>query len=176
MTDQKLETTMFGRPVSFEYSSVWVGYSLFILRLMMGWTFFYAGITKVIDPRWTVKGYLLHAIPAGNPFTGFWTMLANDWAWLMTPLNQVGLTLIGLALLFGVLFRFSAFWGGVMMTFYWAASYPFSNHILVDYHLVYVFLLFGLGAFGAGRILGLDSWIESWSIVEDNPRLKLLLG
>ncbi|MFB6110230.1 MAG: DoxX family membrane protein [Halodesulfurarchaeum sp.] len=176
MSVNQLETTIFGRDVTFNYSETWVGYSLFLLRLVMGWTFFYAGITKVLDPRWSVRGYLLYAIPKANPFTGFWTMLANDWAWLLTPLNQLGLTLVGLGLLFGVLFRFSAFWGAIMMLFYWIASYPFANHILIDDHIVYVLLLFGLGAFGAGRILGLDSWIESWSIVEENPRLKLFLG
>ncbi|MFB6131828.1 MAG: DoxX family membrane protein, partial [Halanaeroarchaeum sp.] len=159
MSEHTLETTMLGRTVTFDYSDTWVGYSLFVLRLLMGWTFFYAGITKVIDPRWTVKGFLLYGISKGNPLTGFWTMLANDWAWLLTPLNQVGLTLVGLGLLFGVLFRFSAFWGAVMMSFYWMAHYPFDNHILIDYHVIYVFLLFGLGAFGAGRILGFDSWI-----------------
>lgn len=176
MSTRKLETRMLGRDVSFTYSETWVGYSLFALRIIMGWTFFYAGITKVINPEWSVRGFLLFGIPDGNPLTGLWTTMANDWAWLLTPLNQVGLTLIGLALIFGVFLRFSAFWGAVMMLFYWIASYPFANSFLIDYHMVYVFLLFGLGAFGAGRILGLDAWIENLSIVEENPRLKLLLG
>jgi thiosulfate dehydrogenase [quinone] large subunit len=63
-----------------------------------------------------------------------------------------------------------------MMLFYWMASYPFDNALLIDYHMVYVFLLFGLGAFGSGRILGLDQRIEELSIVEKNPWLRLFLG
>ena len=32
--------------------------SLFFLRVFLGGLFFYAGITKVLDPSWTAAGYL----------------------------------------------------------------------------------------------------------------------
>jgi thiosulfate dehydrogenase [quinone] large subunit len=176
MASRELESELLGREVRFNYSEHWVGYALLGLRLVMGWTFFYAGATKVWDPTWSVRSFLLYAVPDGNPFTSFWAMLANDWAWLLTPLNSLGLTLIGLALLTGTLVRFSAFWGALMMLFYWAAYLPLEHAAVVDYHIVYVLLLFGLGAFGAGRILGIDAWLESQPFVEDRPRLKLLLG
>jgi thiosulfate dehydrogenase [quinone] large subunit len=41
---------------------------------------------------------------------------------------------------------------------------------------VYALLLFGLGAFGAGRIFGLDSYIEETQLVQNRPALKLFLG
>lgn len=176
MATRQLESEVFGWDYKFTYSETWVGYALFALRLLMGWTFFYAGITKVINPNWSVRGFLLYGIPEGNPFPSLWATMANEWAWLLTPLNQVGLTLVGLGLLFGIFFRFSAFWGGMMMLFYWVAHYPFDNSFLIDYHLVYVFLLFGLGAFGAGRILGLDRRIEELDVVKNNPWLTILLG
>jgi thiosulfate dehydrogenase [quinone] large subunit len=99
-------------------------------------------------------------------------------------LNVLGLTLVGLALLVGAFVRFSAFWGGVMMFFYWLAALeggllaglPLAHGWVVDDHLVYVFLLFGLGASGAGRILGVDAWLEETSVVENNLWLKYLLG
>jgi len=110
--------------------------------------------------------------------------MANDWAWLLTPLNQVGLTLIGLALIVGLFVRLSAFWGAVMMIFYWMASLtgglmaglPVAHGWVVDDHIVYAVLLFGLGAFGAGRILGLDARIEQLDVVQNNRWLKYLLG
>jgi thiosulfate dehydrogenase [quinone] large subunit len=176
MSTRELDTNIFGWDVQFTYSETWIGYSLFSLRVIMGWTFFYAGITKVINPEWSARGFLLYGVPDGNPFTWLWTAMANDWAWLLTPLNQVGLTLVGLALIVGAFVRFSAFWGALMMLFYWIANYPFHNSFLIDDHMVYVFLLFGLGAFGTGRILGLDQWIEQIDIVERYPRLKLFLG
>jgi thiosulfate dehydrogenase [quinone] large subunit len=95
-----------------------------------------------------------------------------------------GLTLTGLALILGAFVRWSAFWGAVMMMFYWLASLqggllaglPLAHGWVVDDHLIYAVLLFGLGAFGAGRILGLDAWIERTDFVQNNTWLRYLLG
>lgn len=189
MKTRQLEAEMFGRSVSFNYSEAWVGYSLLSLRLIMGWVFFYAGISKVINPDWTVRSFLNFGISQDNFLRSLagvdvWSVMASGeildlgvyWYQLLTPLNQLGLTLIGLALIFGVLLRFSAFWGGVMMTFYWLASFPLTDAVVIDFHLVYVLLLFGIGAFGAGRLFGLDAWLEELAIVKENQWLQLFLG
>jgi thiosulfate dehydrogenase [quinone] large subunit len=71
-----------------------------------------------------------------------------------------------------------------MMLFYWLASLtgglaqglPVAHGWVVDDHIVYAVLLFGLGAFGAGRILGIDSYLEDTSFVQNNPWLRLFLG
>jgi len=176
MTTRQLDSELFGRHVTFRYSEHWIGYALLALRLVMGWTFFYAGIIKVVNPDWSVRGFLLFGIPEGNPLTGLWTTMATDWAWLLTPLNQVGLTLIGLGLITGTLVRLSAFFGAMMMGFYWAAHFPHDNAFIVSYHVVYAILLFGLGAFGAGRIFGVDAILEKLDFVRENPRLQVLMG
>ena len=176
MSTRELEAELFGRRTNFRYSETWVGYALLALRLVMGWTLFYAGITKVLDPAWSAKGFLLNAIPEANPFGGVWATMANDWLWLIDPLNQWGLTLVGLALLLGVFVRWSALWGAVMMVFYWAASLPLSHAIVIDDHIVYAMLLFGLGAFGAGRILGLDEYLEDTEFAKQNRWLRYLMG
>ena len=31
---------------------------LFLLRVTVGWMFFYAGITKVLNPQWSAEGYI----------------------------------------------------------------------------------------------------------------------
>lgn len=176
MTTRQLESNMFGRDVTFEYSETWVGYALLALRLVIGWTFFLPGVQHSWDPDWSVRGMLLYGIPEGNPLVDLWTMMGTEWAWLLTPLNSLGLTLIGFALIIGAFVRLSAFWGSIMMLFYWAASLPLENGLFVNYHIVYILLLFGLGAFGAGRIVGVDARIEQLDIVQENPRLKLFLG
>ncbi|MFB6218150.1 MAG: DoxX family membrane protein [Halobacteriaceae archaeon] len=176
MATRQMEAELFGKETRFEYSETWVGYALVGLRLVMGWTLFYAGITKVLAGGWSAKGYLTHAIPEGNPFGGFWATLAADWLWLIDPLNMWGLTLVGLGLLLGALVRWSAFWGAVMMLFYWASSLPLQHGIVIDDHVVYALLLFGLGAFGAGRILGLDAYLEDTAVVRNNRWLRYLLG
>ncbi len=95
-----------------------------------------------------------------------------------------GLILTGLALLLGAFVRWSAFWGAVMMLFYWLAALtggllaglPVAHGWVVDDHIVYAVLLFGLGAFGAGRILGVDGYLERLDVVQSNPWLRYLLG
>jgi thiosulfate dehydrogenase [quinone] large subunit len=103
---------------------------------------------------------------------------------LIDILNMWGLTLTGLALILGAFVRWSAFWGAVMMLFYWLAALeggllaglPLAHGWVVDDHLVYAFLLFGLGAIGAGRILGLDASLEELSVVQNNRWLRWFLG
>ncbi|CQR50602.1 MULTISPECIES: DoxX family protein [Haloferax] len=189
-TDSRtLETELFGRPVRFDYSERWVGYSLFLLRVVMGWTLFQGGITKLVtyldaDPsnNWTAAGYLANAIPEGNPLMGLWSSMAGSP--LIDMLNMWGLTLAGLAIILGAFVRFSAFWGAVMMLFYWAAALeggilaglPLAHGWVVDDHIVYAVLLFGLGAFGAGRILGVDAYLENMEFVRRNRWMSLVMG
>jgi thiosulfate dehydrogenase [quinone] large subunit len=95
-----------------------------------------------------------------------------------------GLTLTGLGLIIGGAVRWNACWGAVMMLFFWLASLtggimqglPVAHGWVVDDHLVYAFLPFGLGAIGSGRILGVDARVEELSFVQNNRWLKLLLG
>jgi thiosulfate dehydrogenase [quinone] large subunit len=56
------------------------------------------------------------------------------------------------------------------------AGLPVAHGWVVDDHLVYAALLFGLGAVGAGRVLGLDAYIERLAVVRNNRWLRYLLG
>ena len=184
-----LDAEIFGRQTDFEYSEQWIGYALVAMRVTMGWVLLQGGLTKLVtyldsNPanNWTAAGFLANAIPAGNPFTEVFAAMAGNP--LIDILNMWGLTLTGLALILGAFVRWSAFWGAVMMLFYWAASLtgglmaglPVAHGWVVDDHLVYAALLFGLGAVGAGRVLGLDARIEKLKLVQNNRWLRYLLG
>jgi thiosulfate dehydrogenase [quinone] large subunit len=184
-----LDAELFGQYTNFEYSERWLGYAIVAMRVVMGWVLFQGGVTKLItyldanpENNWTAAGFLLNAIPEGNPLMGMWGMFAN--MPLIDVLNMWGLTLTGLALIVGAFVRWSAFWGAVMMLFYWLASLqggllaglPLAHGWVVDDHLIYAVLLFGLGAFGAGRILGVDAYLENMEFVRNNRWLRLLLG
>ena len=188
-TTRKLEAEILGRETTFEYSENRIGYAIIALRVTMGWVLLQGGVTKLItyldatpENNWTAAGYLANAIPEGNPFVGLWGAMAGSP--LIDALVMWGLTLTGLGLILGALVRWNAFWGAVMMLFFWAASLegglmaglPLAHGWVVDDHLVYAALLFGLGAIGAGRILGLDSRIESMGFVRNNRWLRYLLG
>jgi len=186
---RQLGVELFGRESRFEYSEHWLGYALVALRVLMGWTLLQGGITKLVtyldaNPGndWTAAGFLNNAIPAGNPLTGVWSAMAG--VPMVDMLVMWGLTLTGLGLVVGAFVRWNAFWGAVMMLFFWAASLqgglmaglPLANGWVVDSHIVYAVLLFGLGAVGAGRLLGVDEYLESLGFVQSNPWARYLLG
>ena len=187
--EQQLETEMFGRDVSFNYSETWVGYSLLGLRLVMAWVFLQAGLEKWAeggwgDPlAWSSTGFLQNAVAEANPLHGLFTGFA-EYGSVVDPLVIFGQVLIGLALLFGVFVRFAAMMGAIQMLMFWTAAWqggvmdglPVAHGYVFDSSFVYMLLLFGLGAWGAGRIVGIDAKLEQTRIVQNNPWLRYLLG
>lgn len=93
-----------------------------------------------------------------NPTHGFWASLAANTT-LMPVVNilvvagQIG---IGLGLILGLFTRFSALMGTLMMIFFFFAAWEFEFGI-VNQHLTYAVVTFGLAVVGAGNYLGLDA-------------------
>ena len=186
---RKLDAELFGRETNFEYSEHWIGYALVGLRVVMGWVLLQGGLTKLVtyldgnpENYWTAAGYLANAIPEGNPFMGLFADMAGSG--LVDVLVMWGLTLTGIGIILGAFLRWNAFWAAVMMMLFWAASLtggllqglPLAHGWVVDDHLVYAMLLFGLGAIGAGRILGVDGFLEELDFVKQNRWVRLLMG
>ena len=151
--------------------------SLFLLRITSGWMFFYAGITKVIDPTWSAAFYLQGA----KTFVGFYQ-------WLITPsmlpvvnfMNEWGLTLLGISLILGIGVRLSSVLGALLMFLYYLPildfPYPNSHAYVVDEHIIYIAALLVLASLSAGRVFGLETWCASLPICSKYPELRNLLG
>jgi thiosulfate dehydrogenase [quinone] large subunit len=179
---RELEVELLGRKSSLEYSEHGLGYALLGLRLVMAWTFIQAGLEKILASSWSSTGFL-QGVPEANPFYSMFQFFAM-YPGVVDPLVMYGQVLIGLGLLLGALFRFSALMGGLQMILFWLASFqagfmaglPVEHGFIVNSNLVYAAILFGLGALGAGRLIGLDEYLEESSLVEKNSWLKYLLG
>jgi thiosulfate dehydrogenase [quinone] large subunit len=185
----RIDTELFGRSVSVNYSDTWLATSLLTLRVVMAWVFLQAGLEKMAqggfgDPlAWSSAGFLENAIAEANPLAGLFAWFANYTA-IVDPLVIFGQILIGLALLLGVAVRFAAMMGALQMLFFWTAAWqgglmaglPMAHGYVIDSSFVYLVLLFGLGAWGAGRVLGLDGKLEKTALVENNPWLRYFLG
>lgn len=134
------------------------GITVTVLRVTLGWLFFYAGVTKILDASWTATGFLESAKTLG----WFYSFLAHPLLiGLVNVANEWGLTLIGLALIFGFWVRTSALLGAIMMVLYYFAanSLPLvSNGFLVDQHIIYAAALLVLRYLNAGLYSGLDGW------------------
>ncbi len=131
---------------------------LVLLRVSLGWLFFYAGITKVLNPEWTSGGFLKGA----KVFTGLYSWLASPAMLPFTDfLNEWGLTLLGVSLIVGALVRLSAPLGALLMILYWIPQLqglkPDPHSFIVDQHIVYALALLLFAALHAGRYWGLDA-------------------
>jgi thiosulfate dehydrogenase [quinone] large subunit len=134
--------------------------SIFLLRIALGWMFFYAGITKVLDPQWSAKGYLMGA----KTFTWFYNLLASP---SLLPfvdfLNKWGLTLIGLSLILGVFSKLSSLLGAILMLLYYFPilqfPYPNPHSFIVDEHIIYLLSLVLLYFLDADKHYGLHKFI-----------------
>jgi len=129
---------------------------LFLLRIVAGWMFFYAGITKVLNPQWSAEGYLKGA----KAFTWFFQIILDPSVLpIVNFMNKWGLTLLGISLILGLFVRFSSLLGVLLMALYYIAlgfPYPNPHSYIVDEHIIYISILLFFAAVKAGRVFGLD--------------------
>ncbi|HVZ11383.1 MAG TPA: DoxX family protein [Candidatus Paceibacterota bacterium] len=130
---------------------------LVALRVALGWLYFWAGITSILNTNWSAAGYLNGA----KLFPDFYHWLATPALLPVTNLiNQWGLTLLGASLILGLFVRWTTLAGiAIMALYYLALGFPHPNPhaFIVDEHIVYIAALLVLNALNAGRIWGLDS-------------------
>ncbi|MDP3726696.1 MAG: DoxX family membrane protein [bacterium] len=137
--------------------------SLLLLRLSLGWLFFYAGITKVFDPSWSAAGYLKAAQNATGLFQ--WFASPQNIAWV-NFLNEWGLTLIGTALILGAFIRLATLSGILLMILYYVPilHFPYvgrgTTSFLIDQHIIFILALLILWAFDAGKYWGLKPLLK----------------
>ncbi len=144
------------------------------LRVGVGVIFLWAGLEKVIggEGAWSAAGFLGFGtggtlgwpfVTGGaegviyNPTHDMWVSFStNDLAMslinILVPYGQIG---IGIGLILGLLTRFSAAMGTLMMVLFFFAAWDFEFGI-VNQHLTYALVTFVLGYLGTGNFFGLD--------------------
>ena len=147
-----------------------------VLRLLMGWTFFWAFIDKVFGLGFNTaadKSWLSGVSPAAGflkfatkgPFAEIYQGLAGspvvDWLFML------GLLFIGLSLLLGIGVKIAGYSGIVLMALmYTAASIWPEHNPFLDEHVVNAAILLGLVYAEAGRYLGLGEWWARTKLVQ----------
>jgi thiosulfate dehydrogenase [quinone] large subunit len=137
---------------------------------------FYAGITKVLNPAWSAKGYLLGA----KTFPGFYQWLASPGILpVINFVNAWGLTMLGVSLILGIGVRLSSVLGAVLMILYWfpVLQFPYVEHgFLVDEHVIYALVLLYFAAVRAGRVWGLENWCANLPICRKFSKYHAWVG
>jgi len=174
MTENVSTVRLGRRSFTLRYVGVIVLFA-FIMRIAMGWIFVWSGFDKLLGD-WTSAGFLVNATK--GPLEGWFVDLGTNRAAVdvIDGLVIWGQILIGIALILGVVTRFSLFWAGVMMFMFYIAQLPPENNPFLDEHIIYIGVFLLLGALGAGRILGLDALIEKLPFVRRIRGVEHFLG
>ncbi len=161
---------------SIKYSKLQL-YSLFTLRVLIGWYFLYEGLAKVFTPNWSAYGYL---IDSKGIFASLFVSLAENPEMLSMAnfINTWGLTLVGLSLVLG-LFTNIGYVGAICFLLLYYLSHPpllFAEYILpaegsylwVDKNLILMVTMVVLLLFPTSKIIGFDRLIFRKNIVRSN--------
>src|SRR5690554_6392246 len=151
-------------------------YSLFVLRVLIGWYFLYEGLAKVFTPNWSAYGYL---IDSKGVFTPLFVGLAENMEMLsiVNFVNMWVLTLIGLSLILG-LFTNIGYVGTICFLLLYYLSHPpllFAEYILpsegsylwVDKNLILIVTTVSFMLFSTPTIIGFVRLIFRKSIVRN---------
>ncbi len=95
-----------------------------VLRMAIGWHFFYEGLSKIWAGNWTASSYLLNT---SGFMSGFYHWIANSPSILAVTdiLNMYGLLIIGLALFTGAFIRYASIGAILLLVLYYFAYPPF---------------------------------------------------
>lgn len=163
-----------------------------LLRLSLGFIFLWAFFDKLLGLGMsTCKDSLTGAVDVGcsdawlsggspttgfldnavtGPFVSFYNDLAGvawvDWLFML------GLLVVGVGLLFGIFVRFAALSGIVMLLLMWSAQLWPTNTPLLDDHIIYALVLFGIALVDDNQVWGLRAWWRKTPIAKALPFLK----
>jgi len=153
-----------------------------LLRATIGGMILFAGLGKVSQWPFDAAGYLAN-VGSASPVSGLYAAMASNAALMeivnvIVPVTQV---LIGVALIAGAFVRLAALGGAMQMTLFYLGGWSGDALALFDSTLVYAIVFLTVAAFGAGRVLGLDAYIERFEVggqalVEKFPALRYVLG
>jgi thiosulfate dehydrogenase [quinone] large subunit len=142
--------------------------ALVALRLLIGWHFLYEGLSKLLNPYWTSAGYLAESQWL---FKGLFVAIASSpgAVTVVDYLNIWGQILIGVGLMFGLVTRWSAIAGIVLLAFYYLAAPPFvgytypmpteGSYLIVNKVLIELAALLVILAYPTEQSFGLDRFI-----------------
>lgn len=168
------------------------GIGIFLVRVVLGWGFLYAGLAKFLDIEgsgkpFTALGFLKFGTggtwPGAaedqvvNPTHDFWVGLTSNPTAIdiINFLVVFGEIAIGVALILGLATRFSGMMGALMMALFYVAAWDFA-HGLVNEQLMYGAVALFLGYVNAGHYYGVDAIVERASETTRAPVLRLLSG
>lgn len=140
-------------------------------RIALGWLFLWAFLDKLLglgfatspEGAWIAggsptAGYLGFATT--GPLAGLYQSMAGNP--LLDWLFMLALLALGASLLLGIGVQIAGYSGVVFVLLLWSSHLPPANNPIIDEHIVYAIILFGLATVRAGQWVGLGKlWYEA---------------
>lgn len=153
--------------------SVFQQSALVLLRILIGWHFFYEGYYKLVLPAWSADGAPLHRwssegyirAAAGPVAKLFQKMIDAGWTPWLDNAVKFGLLLAGLSLILGLFTRTGCWSALFLLAMFYLSGVPLSGvpqpgaegaYLIVNKTLIEAAAVCALLAFNTGAIAGLD--------------------
>ena len=183
---KSLKETLFGN--NLKSGRAW---SLFGLRLALGFMFLYGGYEKIeteLGGGMATSGFLSHV---AGPFAFLFTGMAGNP--LVEGLLVYGELLIGISLLLGIVTRVGGVSGALVATLLYLSTLPamtagfagsyfdflLSKNALISQYIIYILLFVAFVFLVPGRFLGADGILQNSKFVQHRPillRISKVLG
>ena len=140
-----------------------------LMRVVVGWHFFYEGLAKLTATSWSAAGYLKQS---RGPFAEMFRSIAAQPNTLDTVnlVTMWGLTIVGALLMLGLFTRLASLGGIGFILLFYLANPPFvgyfyslpseGSYLIVNKNLVELCALIVILLSGSGRFAGLDRIIH----------------
>lgn len=145
---------------------------LVVLRFAIGWHLFYQGFGKLVAVHWTSQGYLR---ASHGPLAGLFQWIGESPTLVaIADFTTIwGLMILGVLLMIGLLTRWAALGGAVLLFLFYAAVPPLDltgfvvpnergTELYVNQTLLEVLTLLLIAAFPTGHMIGLDILTHHW--------------
>ena len=153
-----------------------------ILRVLIGFMLFWAFLDKTFGLGYpTAPGQGL--IDGGSPTKGFLMHASNGtFGWLFEPMVDISGLLdivivlamfaLGVGLILGIGKRLCCVGGMLMFFIFYLAVSPLSDNPIIDYHVIYIVVLFGVLFTNSCSVIGLGEWWKDTTLVKRFPILE----
>ncbi len=145
--------------------------TLVVMRILIGWHCLYEGISKLITPGWSAKGFLSESKWILSGISN-WIIAHGSVLHVVDFLNAWGLVAIGIGLILGLLSRPAAIAGTILLLIYYLCNPPLiglvysvpleGSNLVVSKTLIEAIALFVVALFPTSQIFGLDLFVSRY--------------
>lgn len=150
---------------------------LAILRILLGFMFLWAFFDKMFGLGYSTTSQNA-MMNGGSPTRGFLqyrseTLSAlGDFFAVTDVIIMAAFLLLGLALILGIGMKIATIGGTLLLIMMYIGVFPPDTNPLIDYHIIYIFLLLAIYLANAGDFLGMGKQWKEMEIVKKLPILE----